>query len=338
MRLMVATFPTQNADDGTICMLMMNSSEILPVIDLSKVDRRANAQLLAEAMRTVGFVYLDNVPGYDKEVEAALHKATEWFFSLPLDKKVRLSPKKWNKDAKCLYRGYVPINVAEGHLREQYEMGEVLPEDDPYLNSGNPLYEATAWPLKEPEGIQFRDLMMTHYHTMTNAGMEFLRLTAMGLGMDEHLFDDRFLPKPVSSLRIMHYPSYMNSEASSITDTTFTCEEHIDTVFVTLLVTFSYPGLEILRDGTWVRVAPRPGSLVVNVGDLMSKVTKGKFKATYHRVRDTGIDRFSIPFFFEPRSDAKFEFPDSSVVTYGPWMVNRLRRHKYQFAHLPDIV
>ena len=81
-------------------------------------------------------------------------------------------------------------------------------------------------------------------------------------------------------------------------------------------------------------VSPRPGSLVVNVGDLMSKVTKGRFKATYHRVRDTGCDRYSIPFFFEPRSDAKFEIPDSSIVMYGPWMVNRLRRHKYQFCTL----
>ena len=316
----------------------MNGSENLPIVDFAKADRHANAQHLAEAMKTVGFVYLDNVPGYNREVEANLHKATDWFFSLPIDKKLRLSPKKWNKEADCLYRGYVPVNVAEGHLREQYEMGEVLPEDDPDRNSGNPLYEATAWPLDEgPEGIHFRELMMSHYHAMTNAGMEFLRLTAMGLGMDEHIFDDRFLPKPVSSLRVMHYPSYMNSDSSSADEPTFTCEEHIDTVFVTLLVTFSYPGLEILRNGTWMSVAPRPGSLVVNVGDLMSKVTKGQFKATYHRVRDTGCDRYSIPFFFEPRSDAKFEFPDSGIVTYGPWMVNRLRRHKYQFAHLPDI-
>ena len=42
-------------------------------------------------------------------------------------------------------------------------------------------------------------------------------------------------------------------------------------------------------------------------------------------------------FFLEPRSDAKFEFPDSSIITYGPWMVQRLRRHKYQFAHIPDV-
>ena len=309
----------------------------LPVIDYSNPDRQANAKQLTEAMEAVGFVYLDNVPGYDEEVEASLHEACGWFFSLPMDKKLRVSPKNWNKEATCVYRGYVPINVAKGHLREQYEMGEVLPEDDIDRNSGNPLYEATAWPLDDAKGIQFRELMMKHYYAMRDAGMEFLRLTAMGLGLDEHVFDDRFVPKSVSSLRIMHYPTYCK-EAESSSKLTFTCEEHIDTVFVTLLVTFSYPGLEILRgDGTWMGVAPRPGSLVVNIGDLMSRVTKGRFKATYHRVRDTGGDRYSVPFFFEARSDAKFEFPDSSIVTYGPWMVKRLRRHKYQFAHLPDI-
>lgn len=308
----------------------------LPVIDFSPgADRQVNAKRLTEAMQTIGFVYLDNVQGYNMEVESRLHKAAEWFFSLPISKKLRQSPRKWNEDASCVYRGYVPINVAEGHLREQYEMGEVLPEDDADRNSGNPLYEATPWPTDEEQGVSFRDLMMSHYYAMTNAGMEFLRLTAVGLGLDEHIFDDRFLPKSVSSLRIMHYPTYGDIESKS--EPTFTCEEHIDTVFVTLLVTFSYAGLEILRDGAWVSVAPRPGSLVVNVGDLMSKVTKGRYKATYHRVRDTGGDRYSVPFFFEPRSDAKFEFPDSSIVTYGPWMVNRLRRHKYQFAHLPDI-
>ena len=108
--------------------------------------------------------------------------------------------------------------------------------------------------------------------------MEFLWLTAMGLGMDEHIFDNRFLLRPLSSLRIMHYPTYTNSETTSGTDTTFTCEEHIDTVFVTLLVTFSYRGLEILHDGSWVSVAPRPGSLVVSVGDLMSKSPKESLK------------------------------------------------------------
>ena len=293
-----------------------DSMESLSIINFSSPDRLATAKELTKAMETVGFVYLDNVPGFNKEAEENLHKAASWFFSLPLDEKLCVSPKKWNPDAKGVYRRYVPINEAEDHLR----------------NSGSCLHEPT--PLPRKGSLPFRELMYTYYYAMINAGLEFLKLTALGLGLDEHIFEERFRPKSLSSLRIMHYPTYQPTRES-----TFTCEEHIDTVFVTLLVTCNYPGLEILRDdGTWMSVAPRPGSLIVNIGDLLSRLTKGKFKATYHRVRDIGKERYSVPFFFEPRADAKFELPDSSIITYGTWLKQRLKRFKYQFAHLADIV
>jgi len=117
--------------------------------------------MLTEAMETVGFVYLDNVPGFNKEVEEKLHKAANWFFSLPLDEKLRLSPKNWNPDAEGVYRGYVPISEADNHLREQYEMGEILPGDDPDRKSGNPINEPT--PLPREENVPFRDLVYAHH-------------------------------------------------------------------------------------------------------------------------------------------------------------------------------
>ena len=311
----------------------MESLIQLPVIDLSSSDRLSNAKKLNEGMATAGFVYLDNVPGFDKEREKALHKAAEWFFFLPLEEKKLVSSKKWNKEVAGVYRGYVPINLEEGHLREQYETGGTLPEEDPDVMSGNPLYEPTPWPNENEEDIPFRQLLTAHYHAMTNAGMEFVRLTAMGLGLEEEVFARKFANKPVSSLRIMHYPTYGQSDRP-----TFTCEEHIDSAFVTLLVTFSYPGLEIRQeDGSWMAVEPRPGSIVVNIGELLSRLTDGRYKATYHRVRDTGIERYSVPFFFEPCFHAEFEFPDdSSRIVYGNWMIKRMRRHKYQYEHVPD--
>ena len=140
---------------------------------------------------------------------------------------------------------------------------------------------------------------------MANAGMEFLRLLAIGMELDEHEFDERFRPKSVSTLRIMHYPTYQPKSASTLSDT---CEEQIDT---------------------------RPGSLAVNIGDLLSRLTKGRFKATYHRVQDIGRDRYSMPFFFEPRFDAKFEFSDGSIIRYGPWMIQKMKRFR-EYAHVPD--
>ena len=305
----------------------------LSVIDLSSSDRLGNAKKLTEAMETVGFVYLDNVPGFDKEAEKNLHKAAEWFFSRPLEEKKLVSPKKWNKHAKGVYRGYVPISVEDGHLREQYETGETLPEGDPDVVSGNPLYEPTPWPKEDGGDIPFRQLLMTHYKAMASASLEFVRLTALGLGLDEDVFVRKFLSKPVSSLRIMHYPTYGKSDKP-----TFTCEEHIDFAFVTLLITFSYPGLEIRQeDGSWMAVEPRPGSIVVNIGELLSRLTNGRYKATYHRVRDTGIERYSVPFFLEPCFYSEFEFPDdSSKIMYGTLAIKRMRRHTYQYEHVPE--
>ena len=67
--------------------------ESLPVIDFSNPDRHGLAKELTKAMEVVGFVYLDNIPGYNREVEEKLYKAASWFFSLPLDEKLHVSQK-----------------------------------------------------------------------------------------------------------------------------------------------------------------------------------------------------------------------------------------------------
>ena len=309
------------------------SMDSLPIIDLSNSDRVDNAKRLVQAMETAGFVYLDNVPGFDRVAEETLLKAATWFFSQSLEEKLRCSPKRWNDTAPGVYRGYVPLDVDNGHMREQYETGETLPDGDPDLESGNPLYEPTPWPSEGLSGAaEFRRVMEAHRLAMVNAGMEVIRLSAIGLGMDEHAFDRKFFPKSISSLRIMHYPTYKPQES------VLTCEEHCDSGFVTLLVTFSFPGLEYLReDGTWASIAPRPGSLVVNIGELLARLTNGRLKATYHRVRDIGKKRYSSPFFFCARSNAVFEMPDDgSKIVYGPFIIGRMRRHNCQYEHVPD--
>lgn len=305
----------------------------LPVIDFSSACSDAvAARDLVHAMETVGFVYLDNVPGYDRQQEQRLLDETKWFFSLPLEEKLLVSPKKWNKQSKNVYRGYVPINVEKNYLREHYLVGDDLPGDDPDKYSGNPLYEDSPWPGGE-RGEQFHKIMMSHYTAMRNAAMRIVRLLAIGLGLDEDHFACKFSPKCTSNLKILHYPTYRETEKQRLT-----CEAHSDASFVTLLATWSYRGLEVLKtdEVTWAAVEPRPGSLVVNIGDLLSRLTSRKLKATQHRVQDIGIDRFSMPFFFEARYDSEFEFPiDSKTITYGPWAMEKLSTDgKYEFGSL----
>ena len=311
--------------------------ESIPVINFSDPDRLRRAKDLTKAMAEVGFVYLENIPGYDKQLEDKLFQASKWFFGLPLQEKLKISPKKWNPSAKGVYRGYIPIDIERDQLREQYETGETLPEDDPFRLSGIYLYEPTPYPYPEQvEGIEFRKLIESARQIFSQTAIEFLRLTAIGLGMEENVFDERFSCKPASSLRLMHYPTYEKEKGNL---DTLTCEEHMDSVFVTLLVTFGYPGLEIERsDGSWIPVPPRPGSIILNIGTLLSRVTNGRFKATMHRVKDIGGDRYSLPFFLEPNGDAKFTFPDdSSTIVYGSWLTNRMKAsYPYQFGQLPD--
>lgn len=79
---------------------MDGSTPSLPIIDMSNPDRQETARKLTKTMETEGFVYLDNVPGFNKQVETELLEAAQRFFSLPLEEKLRYSTKKWNKDAK----------------------------------------------------------------------------------------------------------------------------------------------------------------------------------------------------------------------------------------------
>ena len=125
--------------------------------------------------------------------------------------------------------------------------------------------------------------------------------------------------------------------------------EHTDSCFLTLLATFNYTGLEILTvDGEWRAVEPRPQSLVMNIGDTFSRMMGGRFKATRHRVIDIGLDRFSVPFFLEPKFDGdigpnfmskvKGEAKEHCVEEYGPWVIRQMKHVKkfYEFVNLPD--
>lgn len=77
------------------------------------------------------------------------------------------------------------METAHTHFREQYEVGALLPDDDPDKMLGNPMYEATPW-LKE-ESFPFREFVSSYHSAVLSAGIEFLRLTVIGLGLDEHV-------------------------------------------------------------------------------------------------------------------------------------------------------
>lgn len=295
----------------------------IPAIDLSCPDRQVTIAALTEAFETLGFAHLINIPGYGKAEEDAILKATKWFFGLPLEEKLRYAPQRWNKDSKSKYRGYYPVQVGPG--REQYFIGKTCPqgvetEDGSYLQEDTPL----------PDDKFFKDTVLPLYDVMMSLAFDVMQMLCAGLGLDEHTFDDRFQPMSLSTYKLQRYQSF--EESKLVRD--FSQDSHADVGFLTFLTAFSYPGLEVQkRDGTWVRVSSRPGSLVLNCGDLFARLSNGRFLATQHRVRDLGIKRYSAPFFVEPRSDAKFELPDTKeVVSYGQWFLEAINRYSNDYG------
>ena len=322
----------------------------VPIIDMAKtkLHRKEIAAEVVRALETSGFLYLDNVPGLDHE---KLFQTCKWFFSQPWEFKKKLLRNHWNPENKNYFRGYFPVVEKEPSRKEGFEIGRDVDPDDPTILPGNWFYEPSVWP---EEMEEFKDYMKQNYETMHDTAMEMLRLIALGMGMEEDLFIYLFAEKPCSTFRIMHYPPWDGKppENALIEDgKVLTTPDHTDSNFLTLLITFNYVGLERLSpDGKWVAVDPRPGSLIMNIGDLLDRMTGNRFKATHHRVLDIGVDRYSIPFFLEPAFDADVGRnvmakatggqADHVVEKYGPYMIHVTKyvRKYFEFKVLPDFL
>ena len=311
----------------------------IPVIDFSypNESRDKVAKEIVDALQTVGFLYLDNVVGFDCNT---VEQAVKWFYNLPESTKFSLATKSFNPKNKNIYRGYFPADAQASSFKEGFEIAEELTEEQ-CSRIGFPLYEPNRWPSgKEEEVKWFKGVLNNHYLLMHNTAIEVSRLIARGLGASEHWFDSMFSPYPLSTLRIINYPARPQPipECARDGETVLHCGGHTDTPFVTLLATFDYPGLQIQDENDqWVDVPVRNNSLVVNIGDVLSKVTGKRLKATRHRVVDMGRSRQSLPYFLEPRFDVNInrsivdqnEIQDKKEVHYGPWLLENMKSKGY---------
>lgn len=147
--------------------------------------------------------------------------------------------------------------------------------------------------------------MHAHYDVMHKLGMQILTHIAEGLGKPVNYFDKWFVNNTLSTMRLIRYlprnSNIVDYSKLSTDELKLTTPPHADSGFLTLLSTYDYPGLEVdIGNETYKPVIPRPGSIVVNVGKMLSRITNGTLKGTRHRVVDIGRERYSSPFFLEP--------------------------------------
>lgn len=294
----------------------------------SESDRKAFVYELGRAYEDVGFVAVKN-HGIPDELIEELYRYVKEFFSLPLPIK-----KNYEKPELAGQRGYTSFGKehAKGStapdLKEFYQYGQTVEDDDPVAVE----YPANVSVNEVP---QLTPTLFRAYRHFEKSGRALLKAIALYLGLDENYFES-FVVNGNSILRAIHYPPITQEPASAIR-----AEQHEDINLITLLVGASAEGLQILtKQNEWVGVTALPGQIVVNVGDMLQRLTNNRLRSTTHRVVNPprehwGTSRFSIPFFLHPKSSMSLACLDNCIdadhpkayvdATAGEYLDERLR-------------
>lgn len=306
----------------------------IPVVNLADFTsgdpqlKKAFVQQLGKAYEDVGFVAVKN-HGISDALIADLYKYVQQFFALPSDAK-----RQYEVPGLAGQRGYTSFGKehAKGSdapdLKEFFQYGQIVEDNDPIKS-------------EYPDNVQVKDVQAFNatfekaYRAFEKSGKSLLQAIALYLGLDEHYFDG-YIHNGNSILRAIHYPPITQEPKSAIR-----AEQHEDINLITLLVGASADGLQILtKQNEWVGVTSLPEQIVVNVGDMLQRLTNNKLKSTTHRVVNPAREmwhtsRFSIPFFLHPKGEMSLASLESCIdashpkaypdATAGEYLDERLR-------------
>ena len=295
------------------------------------LDPDAFAQQLGQSFEDYGFAIIADHGIPDELIHRAEEKAKA-FFALPDDIKSHyLIPGSGGA------RGYTPFGIetakgAKAHdLKEFWHVGRDLPPGHKFRAH----MPDNVWPSEVPSfKATFTELFASFEHT----GLKILRAIARHLGIDEDYFIDT-VRDGNSVMRLLHYPPIENEPGSHVR-----AGAHEDINTITLLLGAEEAGLELLtKEGRWIPVSPKPGELVVNIGDMLQRLSNGRLRSTSHRVVNPPPERrdrsrYSMPFFLHFRSDFLIEAIPSTVaegeqpkwppITADDYLQERLREIK----------
>lgn len=277
----------------------------IPSLDLADFTsgdaqrKKAFVEALGAAYHDIGFVAIKN-HGLSDDLTAKLYETIQKFFALPAEVK-----SKYEVPELAGQRGYIGKGKEHakgrktGDLKEFYHIGQNVEDNDPIKEK----YPDNIWPTEVSE---MREIGLKAYKTLENTGKQMLKAIAIYLGLEETYFEDK-VHNGNSILRPIHY--FPIEDPSSIPDDAVRAAEHGDINLITLLMGASADGLQVLRrDGEWIPITALPEQIIVNVGDMLARLTNNKLKSTIHRVVNPPRElmttsRFSIPFFMHPRAE-----------------------------------
>lgn len=311
----------------------------IPCLDLndfvngSTEQRKKFSDEIGKAFNETGFVTIKN-HGLSPELIDALYVQVKAIFGLPEEVK-----KSYEKVELAGQRGYTSKGREQAKgaktpdLKEfwqigQYVEGETLSKED-YPDN-----------LEVSELPQFNTITKEVYKKLEAAGKELLKAIASYLGLEETYFDKKVW-NGNSILRCIHY--FPIEDPDSIPADAVRAGAHEDINLITLLIGASADGLEVLtRDGSWFPIKAGQQDIVVNVGDMLQRLTNGKLVSTTHRVVNPPRElmktsRFSVPFFLHPKSEMDLTSLDSCIDAEHPKQFSDMTAGEYLDERLREI-
>lgn len=288
------------------------------------------AEELGRSFETLGFGVIRDHGVPDDLVSKSWQSAQD-FFALPEETK-----RAYAIEGGGGARGYTPFGTEKAKdanvhdLKEFWHVGQTLPDGDPQAEHMPP----NIWPSEMPD---FEPTFLDLYRSLENAGVRVLSAIALYLGLPRDWFTPT-VDQGNSVLRLLHYPPVPNAPEGAVR-----AAAHEDINTITLLMGAEEAGLELLKnDGSWLPIDPPPGAIVVNIGDMLQRLTAGRMRSTTHRVVNpvgeaASRSRYSMPFFLHFRSDfmidpAKVGIENVSESEFAP-----ISAHDYLMERLREI-
>ncbi|MET3978398.1 isopenicillin N synthase-like dioxygenase [Mucilaginibacter sp. UYP25] len=311
----------------------------IPRLDLntyingSTEERKAFSDSIGKAFNETGFVTITN-HGLSKNLIDELYTQVKALFALPEDVKM-----KYEIPGLAGQRGYTGKNkeTAKGFkvpdLKEFWQIGQTVTD-------GDPIKELYPDNIKVTEKPEFNATTLEVYKKLEGAGTYLLRAIAVYLGLDENYFDDK-VHNGNSILRTLHY--FPIEDPDALPDNAVRAGAHEDINLITLLIGASADGLELLtRDNQWFPVTAFGEDLVVNVGDMLQRLTNNKLKSTTHRVVNPPREqmknsRFSVPFFLHPKTHMDLASLPSTIDEQHPKLYTDITAGEYLDERLREI-
>ena len=309
----------------------------IPVVDLTSVftgdaaARLRTGRHIDRICTEIGFFTITG-HGVPPDVMCGLNRKAHAFFALPMEEKQKVMPvdiktPRGFKPVGYEALGYSNANMTPPDLKEYYHFGRDSWPDEPYFTSP----EGRLWP-ERPVG--FREAATRYYTEMEKLVGNLMCISALGLGLEEHFFDDK-IDRHITAMRLNFYPDV--KEPGQLRS-----GEHTDYGLLTILNGENVPGgLQVkTRNGAWFDVTTEPNTFVVNIGDLLMRWTNDRWVSNAHRVATPpgnagGTKRLSMAFFHHPNYDALIEcVAPAGQAKYTPVLSGEYRDLKYRQTRL----